>query len=128
MWDLDGAPMTHIANYEPFIAKIATLTKEFNKPVLLINGDSHKFRSDNPLQNNAPCIIETGTGTDTSACTDDSYDNHPYYADGVSNFHRLVVHGSTFPLQYTRLTINPRVNSSATGTSFGPFSWERVIP
>ena len=130
MWDLDGTgpSLAHIANYEPFIAKIAALTKDFNKSVLLINGDSHKFRSDNPLQNNAPCVIETGTGTDTAACTDDSYDNHPYYADGVANFHRLVVHGSTFPLQYTRLNINPRAIYPTTATSFGPFSWERVIP
>jgi hypothetical protein len=63
---------------EPFINKIATLTVDFGKPVLLINGDSHIYRSDNPLANNAPCAIETGVGT--------------------------------------------------ARTSFGPFSWERVIP
>jgi hypothetical protein len=130
MWDLDGTgpSLTHIANYEPFIAKIAVLTKTFNKPVLLINGDSHKYRSDNPLQDNAPCVIETGTSTGTATCSDDDYDTHPYYAGGVPNFHRLVIHGSTFPLQYTRLTINPRASSSTTALSFGPFSWERVIP
>jgi hypothetical protein len=46
----------------------------------------------------------------------------------VPNFHRLVIHGSTFPLEYTRLTIDPRANYAATATTFGPFSWERVIP
>jgi hypothetical protein len=130
MWDLDGTgpALTHIANYEPFIAKVAALTKDFGKPVLLINGDSHKYRSDNPLQDNAACVIETGVGTATAPCADDNYDTHPYYAQGVSNFHRLVIHGSTFPLQYTRLTVNPRANLAATATTFGPFSWERVVP
>jgi hypothetical protein len=130
MWDLDGTgpSLAHIANYEPFIARIAALTKDFGKPVLLLNGDSHHYRSDNPLMDNAPCVVETGVGTATTPCTEDDYDTHPYYAGGVSNFHRLVVHGSTFPLEYTRLTINPRANYAATATTFGPFSWERVIP
>ena len=130
MWDLDGTgpSLAHIANYEPFIAKIAALSKDFGKPVLLINGDSHKYRSDNPLVDNAPCVIETGNGTETSACAEDDYDSHPYYGTGVPNFHRLTIHGSTIPLEYTRLTISPRENSAATPTKFGPFSWERVIP
>ena len=130
MWDLDGTgpSLAHIANYEPFIAEIAALTKDFARPVLLINGDSHRYRSDNPLLDNAPCVIETGAGTATAPCADDSYDYHPYYAAGVPNFHRLVIHGSLFPLEYTRLTVNPRVNHATTATTFGPFSWERVIP
>jgi hypothetical protein len=130
MWDLDGTgpSLAHIANYEPFIAKIATLTKDFGKPVLLIDGDSHHYRSDNPLLDNAPCVAETGVGTVTAACADDGYDTHPYYPGGVANFHRLTVHGSTFPLEYTRLSVNLRANSATTATTFGPFSWERVIP
>jgi hypothetical protein len=130
MWDLDGTgpSLAHIANYEPFIAKIAALTQSFGKPVLLINGDSHHYRSDNPLVDDAPCLIETGVGTQTGTCAEDNYDSHPYYPGGVANFHRLTVHGSTFPLEYTRLTVNPRANNPAAATSFGPFSWERVIP
>jgi len=128
MWDLDGTlpAANHLSNYEPVIEKIASLTKAFGKPVLLINGDSHKFRSDNPLKDNAPCVIETSVGAETAACADDNYDTHPNY--DVTNFHRLVVHGSTFPLQYTRLSINPRANAVASATAFGPFSWERIIP
>jgi hypothetical protein len=128
MWDLDGTgpSLAHIANYEPFIAKIAALTSDFAKPVLLINGDSHKFRSDNPLTKGAACVIEAGAAT--TACTDDNYDSHPYYAAGVPNFHRLVVHGATFPLQYTRLKIAERDDDSTAHGDFGPFSWERVIP
>jgi len=130
MWDLDGTKLTdgHIARYEPFIAKIASLTRDFAKPVLLINGDSHKYRSDDPLQDNAPCLVETGVGAATTACDEDNYDSHASYPGEWPNFHRLVVHGSTFPLQYTRLTVNPRANNATTATSFGPFSWERVIP
>jgi hypothetical protein len=128
MWDLDGNVMTHIAGYEPFIARIASRTREFSKPVLLINGDSHKFRSDNPLLNNAPCIIETGVGNTTAPCAEDNYDNHPYYGEGVSNFHRLVVHGSTFPMEYIRLNVDSRRSSAASTSAFGPFSWERAIP
>lgn len=127
MWDLDGNARTHIANYLPFIEKIATLTQSFGKPVLLMNGDSHKYRSDNPLQNDAPCVIESGVGTATEACTDDNYDNQGY-TGSVPNFHRLVVHGSVFPLQYTRLTVDPSVNAPASASRFGPFRWERAIP
>ena len=112
-----------------FIAKIAELTRAFGKPVLLINGDSHKYRSDNPLQDNAPCVIETsGTTTATQPCDDDNYDTHANYPGEWPNFHRLVVHGSTLPLQYTRLTVSERGNYPTTDTSFGPFRWERVIP
>jgi hypothetical protein len=46
----------------------------------------------------------------------------------VANFHRLTVHGSTFPLEYTRLSVNPRANADASAKVFRPFSWERVIP
>jgi hypothetical protein len=130
MWDLDGTgpSLAHIANYEPFIAAIAAHAKSFGRPVLLIDGDSHHYRSDNPLTDNAPCVTETGVGTATAPCADDDYDTHPYYTDGVSNFHRLTVHGSTFPLEYTRLSVNPRANLPATANTFGPFRWERVIP
>lgn len=130
MWDLDGTdPVAqHTANYEPFISRIAALTRDFAKPVLLINGDSHKYRSDNPLTDNAPCVIETGVGAATAPCTDDNYDTHANLGTNVPNFHRLVVHGSVFPLQYTRLTITPRANVPASDSAFGPFSWERVIP
>lgn len=76
----------------------------------------------------APCAIETGVGVQITGCADDGCDSHPYYPGGLPNFHRLAVHGSTFPLEYTRLTVNPRGNRATTASSFGPFSWERVIP
>ena len=129
MWDLDSTlpAANHIANYKPFIDSIATHTTNFAKPVLLINGDSHSYRSDNPLVNDASCVIESA-GTET-ACGNgnDSYDNQPHgYA--VSNFHRIVVHGAYTPLEYLRLTIKPDANYAYSDQSFGPFSWTRVKP
>jgi hypothetical protein len=135
MWDLDGKAPSHIANYKPFIDSIASHTTAFGKPVLLFNGDSHMYRSDNPLVSGAPCMIETGApDTSTKPCPDDAYANQA--ANGgtynVPNFHRIVVHGGTTypaqPLEYTRLTDDPRADYPTSSMSFGPFSWERVQP
>jgi hypothetical protein len=38
------------------------------------------------------------------------------------------VHGSTFPLEYLKLTIDPHANAPASDSAFGPFSWTRVQP
>jgi hypothetical protein len=46
----------------------------------------------------------------------------------VPNFHRVTVHGSTFPLEWLELTIEPGVTHPSTSTSFGLFSWERIQP
>lgn len=58
MWDQDGVSKTHITEYKQFIDRIATNTTTLGKPVLLINGDSHNYRSDNPLVVNATCVVE----------------------------------------------------------------------
>ena len=58
MWDQDGASKAHLTEYKQFIDKIAAKTLAFGKPVLLINGDSHNYRSDNPLVPNATCVVE----------------------------------------------------------------------
>jgi len=119
MWDLDGAPSaTHLSNYEPIVSSLATHTTAFGKPVILFNGDSHTYRSDNPLQQGAPCTGDKGV------CATDDWTGHPFY--DVPNFHRVVVHGSTVPLEYLRLTVTPGDHAASTSTSFGPFSWERV--
>jgi len=129
MWDLDGTdPLAnHIANYKPFIDSIASHATTFGKPVLLINGDSHSYRSDNPLVNNAPCVVETGGVETACGINNDNYDNQPH-GYNVTNFHRIVVHGAYFPLEYLRLTIEPRVNYPESDSAFGPFSWDRVNP
>jgi hypothetical protein len=124
MWDLDGKPVAHLVGYEPFVAAIATKAKQFGKAVLMFNGDSHTFRSDNPLAKAAPCAIESGTST--TPCLDDAWNQHPSY--DVPNFHRIVVHGSTLPLEYLRVSINAKRPPVTGPNAFGPFSWERVRP
>lgn len=130
MWDLDGTKPEdkHIANYKPFIdSSIAAHTSAFGKPVLLINGDSHNYRSDNPLVDNAPCVVETGGVETLCGINNDSYDTqrHGY---NVTNFHRIVVHGAYTPLEYLRLTVEPRANYAESDSAFGPFTWDRVNP
>jgi hypothetical protein len=140
MWDLDGKALAlgHLSNYETIIASIASQTLAFKNPVLLFNGDSHHYRSDNPLRQGQPCEFEkAGFGTDTVDCnsiptpidntyTQDAWNNHPNYT--VPNFHRIVVHGSTDPLEWLKVTITPGVNAPAGPNAFGPFTWEREIP
>jgi hypothetical protein len=135
MWDPDGKAVSHLSNYEPFIASIAGLAQAFDRPVLLLEGDSHHYRSDNPFKQGEECAFEAPTGTGTVNCssipasstfTPDAWTNHPSY--DVANVHRIVVHGSTTPLEWIRLTITPGTNAPAGPTAFGPFSWERIAP
>jgi len=46
----------------------------------------------------------------------------------VPNFHRVVVHGSTLPFEYLKLTIDPKKSYANSDNAFGPFSWTRVVP
>jgi hypothetical protein len=107
MWDPEKGA-THQAGYEPFVKNIAAHTLAFGKPVLMLNGDSHEFRSDNPLSPSDPLAFM-----------------HPGY--DVPNFHRIVVHGSTLPLEWLKLTVDPRAANQSGPDAFGPFSWERKI-
>ena len=118
MWDLDGKTSAHLTNYEPIVSSLASHTTAFGKPVLLFTGDSHTYRVDNPLQQGAPC-----TG-DNNVCSYDAWNSHPSY--DVPNFRRIVVHGSTFPLEWLKLSVTPGASHPSTDTSFGPFSWTRM--
>ena len=108
MWDPEKG-VAHQAGYEPFVQNIASHTLALRKPVLMFNGDSHVYQSSNPL-----------SATDALAYMHPGYD--------VPNFHRVVVHGSTLPLEYLRLTIDAGANAPNGTDAFGPFSWSRVIP
>jgi hypothetical protein len=138
MWDLDGNVLSHVADYKQFVDSIALHTTAFGKPVLLFNGDSHVYRSDNPLVKGAPCVIEPSSGAAEVACSStnmpagsnnpsDPYLNQPN-GYNVPNFHRVVVHGSTTPLEWLKLTIDPYANAANRANAFGPFSWKRVQP
>lgn len=107
MWDPEKGP-AHQAQYEPLVASVAAHTTAFGGPVLMLNGDSHDFLSDNPLSAADPLAYM-----------------HPGY--DVANFHRIVVHGSTLPLEWLKLTIDPRAHASGGGDAFGPFRWQRMI-
>jgi len=107
MWDPEKGA-AHQAGYEPIVQSIATHTTAFGKPVLMFNGDSHVYQTGNVFNP-----------------ADPNYAMHPGY--NVTNFHRVVVHGSTLPLEWLRLTIDPAVNAPESPTAFGPFSWERMI-
>jgi hypothetical protein len=109
------------------VGTIAAQVAAFKKPVLLFNGDSHVFRSDNPLLRGADCVVDPGSGLTASKCSNDDWLQHPHAYPDVSNFHRIVVHGSTVPLEWLKLTVNPRANAPAEAYAFGPFSWQRMI-
>ena len=123
MWDPEKGS-AHVANYKPFVDTIAAHASAFGKPVLLFNGDSHVYRSDNPLTIAAPCQIESGAAT--MACAKDAaatqVPNYPSPGDypSVSNFHRVVVHGSTLPMEWLRLTITPGADAPAGPTGVRP--------
>jgi hypothetical protein len=107
MWDPEkGAE--HQTGYQPIVSAIAGHTQEFGGPVLLLNGDSHVYLSDNPLSADDPL----------------SYMQPGY---DVPNFHRIVVHGSTFPLEWLKLVVDPSANAPNGDNAFGPFSWTEMI-
>jgi hypothetical protein len=106
MWDTaDAANPAHLANYEPFVASIADHTNALGKPVLLINGDTHSYRSDNPYSDAGTNVL------------------HPGY--DVPNLHRLVVKGSAPGMEWLKLNIDSGADNGTSATSFGPFSWTR---
>jgi hypothetical protein len=125
LWDLDFGTKAHLTEYEPFVAGLADNTAAFGKPVLLLEGDSHIYRSDNPLQQGAPCTGDVFPGTTTNVCSYDDWNTHPFY--DVPNLHRVVVHGSTLPLEYLKLTVTPGGHAPTTDSSFGPFTWSRMM-
>ena len=115
MWDPEKGA-AHQAGYEPFVQSVAAHTLAFGGPVLMFNGDSHLYRSENPLSPTATCTWE-GVGPCVPVAA-----MHPGY--DVPNFHRVVVHGSTFPLEWLKLIVDPRASGDGP-TAFGPFSWQR---
>ena len=134
MWDLDGKAAAHLTNYEPIISDIAAQTTAFKRPVLMFNGDSHLYRSDNPMQQTAGCDGENDPATGLSVCAHDpgnsAWSSHAGLNLDVPNFHRVVVHGDNYdpvlPLEWLELTVDPDANNKTTATSFGPFSWQRM--
>jgi hypothetical protein len=118
MWDPEKGA-AHQTGYEPFVQSVAAHTTAFGGPVLMINGDSHVYRSDNPLSATASCTWELATPCESVASIHPGYD--------VANFHRIVVHGSTTPLEWLKLTIDASRSAANGPVAFGPFAWQRQI-
>lgn len=127
MWSAEEAAASpRLAGYKPYVDIIADRSAKFGKPVLLINGDTHLFQSDNPLMAGAACVKEPGAGATATACAIDPYTRNQLGTSyAVKNFHRLVVHGSTLPMEWLKLKIDPAANAANGSDAFGPFSWTR---
>jgi hypothetical protein len=103
MWDPAAlvAGGDGLGNYTIFVHELAQRSLRFGRPVLLINGDSHVYGSDQPL---ADPQSATGKIHGTPA---------------VPNLTRITVQGSTTaPAEWLRLTVDP--------DSTQVFSWENV--
>ena len=72
------------------VVKIGRLAAAYGKPVLLIEGDSHIFRIDQPYSPSSPLF---GLHPNTPVAT---------------NVTRLVMNGSSSRTAYVRLTIDPK--------------------
>jgi hypothetical protein len=102
MWDPAQAAAggDGLDQYDSVVNRIARLTRDFPGQVLLINGDSHVYESDNPMSSSDPL-----------------YQIHPLGFD-VPNFTRITVHGKTTPLEWIKLTVDPSTPEV--------FDWTRV--
>jgi hypothetical protein len=106
MWDPaffdnngDGASSSD--HYTSFVQKLAALSLKWERPVVLMNGDSHVFEVDHPL-------------------ADPTTEQNTIYGltQGVPNLERVTVNGSTTAChQWLKLTINPKSDSI--------FSWQQ---
>ncbi len=99
MWD----PTASLSGFDDVVIQIGSLSAAFGKPVLLLEGDSHIFRVDNPYSAASPLH---GMHAATPI------------ADNVT---RIVVDGSAAGrTEYLRLTIDPQNDGGQI------FSYERV--
>ena len=101
MWDGTHA---QLEAYDPLVQAIGNAANAFGKPVLLLVGDSHVFKTDNPYDGSAAFQAV-----------------HPGFTPTAPNLTRVVVEGSTTVpnrFEYLRLTVDPRASQL--------FSWERL--
>jgi len=104
MWDpgIVGSPDSY-DHFTPIVQELASQTETFGGPVLLLNGDSHKFVDDRPLAD--PSRPE----------------NLSIYGleNEVPNLRRITVNGSTTPChEWLKLTVSPSASH--------PISYQRV--
>jgi len=105
MWDPEAAAVggAGLDQYTPFVTQLASLTLDFKRPVLLLNGDTHLYETDYPLAdpNSTTGVI--------------------HHTPAVANLSRVVVQGSTnAPAEWLKLTIDTRKHGNDV------FSWKNV--
>ena len=138
MWDAENlGDNPRLSQYAPYVDIIARRTAEFGKPVLVVNGDTHLYQSDNPLMPNQACVHENAKSstqvydattpfTAATPCSFDPYVLNPVGTSyNVPNFHRIIVHGQTTPMEWTKFTFDPTKNAPNGVDAYGPFSWAR---
>ena len=99
MWD--PAEPT-LAGFDVYVSLIGQLAGQYGKPVLLLHGDSHVFRSDKPFTANSPFFA--------------LHPNTPI----APNVTRIVNSGSGNVSDYVRITID------RSGNNPNVFSWQEV--
>ncbi|MBI2799209.1 MAG: metallophosphoesterase [Gammaproteobacteria bacterium] len=94
LWDPEALPQNGgqgLDGYTAFVQRLADLSTQFGRPVLLLNGDTHAFRDERPLADPA-----SATGL-------------IHHTQAVPNLRRVVVQGAlNMPAEWLRLTIDPR--------------------
>ena len=104
MWDpaIEGDP-TQYDHFQPIVQALANEALHFPGPVLLLNGDSHKFVDDFPLADPSRPQNKSIYGI----------------AQDVPNLRRITVNGSTTPChEWLKLTADPHAS--------GVFSYQRM--
>lgn len=96
--------------YRSTVAEIARLSRDFGKPVYLINGDSHEYNSDDPLAAGSRWL-------------------GVYGQEPVPNLHRITVDGDNKANNYLKITVGPQLAGAAGSDTTSParsISHERV--
>ena len=101
MWD----PTAKLDGFDALVTQIGTLAAAFGKPVLILEGDSHRFKVDNPFSASPEHALAHALHPSTPV---------------AENVTRMVVEGSDGRTEYVRLTIDPKPTTGSI------FSWERV--
>lgn len=102
MWDPAAIAADQVSGFQPFVEELAQRARRFQKPVLLLNGDSHLYETDHPL-------------------ADPTATNNKIYGikASVPNLQRLTVQGSTnVPHEWLKLRIDPNTSTV--------FSWQNM--
>ena len=101
MWDVTA----QLSGFDALVTQIGTLAAAFGKPVLILEGDSHRFKVDNPFSASPPNAQAHALHPSTPV---------------AENVTRMVVEGSDGRTEYVRLTIDPKPTTGSI------FSWARV--